>query len=216
MNIFLLRHGETDWNQAGRLQGHMDIPLNQNGRLQISHAAQILADLYPDIDLVISSPLSRARESAEIVSDRLAYERTDIIVEPLLVERCFGEGEGLTIAERKEKYPDDIYPGLESLNDLLKRARSVFERIVLSFADKENILVAAHGAILYAMVTAITDGQIAYGGEKVKFEPGSLHLIRYINGTIEVAEYSKEKSAFDVLPLKWRFPCSSGSSMVNL
>ena len=44
MNIFLLRHGETDWNQAGRLQRHMDIPLNQNGRLQISHAAQILAD----------------------------------------------------------------------------------------------------------------------------------------------------------------------------
>lgn len=199
MNIFLLRHGETDWNQAGRLQGHMDIPLNQNGRLQISHAADILANLYQDIDLVITSPLSRARESAEIVSDRLAYERTDIIVEPLLIERGFGEGEGLTIAERKEKYPDDIYPGMESLNALLERAHSAFERIIVSFADKENILVAAHGAILYAMVTAITDGQIAYGGEKVKFEPGSLHLIRYINGTIEVAEYSEEKSAFTPL-----------------
>ena len=196
LNLFLLRHGETDWNQVGRLQGHTDIPLNQNGRLQISHAAQILADLYPDIDLVITSPLTRARESAEIVSDRLAYEKTDIIVEPLLVERGFGEGEGLTIAERREKYPDDIYPGMESLNDLLERARSAFERIIVSFADKENILVAAHGAILYAMVTAITDGQIVYGGEKVKFEPGSLHLIRYINGTIEVVEYSEEKSAF--------------------
>ena len=126
MNIFLLRHGETDWNQAGRLQGHTDIPLNQNGRLQIGHAAQILADLYPDIDWVITSPLTRAR--------------------------------------------------------------SAFERIIVSFADKENILVAAHGAILYAMVTAITDGQIAYGGETLKFEPGSLHLIRYINGTIEVLE----------------------------
>ena len=196
MNIILLRHGETDWNQAGRLQGHMDIPLNQNGRLQIRHAAQILADLYPDIDLVISSPLSRARESAEIVSDRLAYKRSDIIVEPLLIERCFGAGEGLTITERGEKYPDDNYPGMESLNDLLKRARSAFERIIESFADKENILVAAHGAILYAMVTAITNGQIAYGGEKVKFESGSLHLIRCLNGTIEVAEYSEETTAF--------------------
>ena len=105
---------------------------------------------------------------------------------------------------------------MESLNDMLKRAHSVFEQIIVSFADKENILVAAHGAILYAMVTAITDGQIAYGGETFKFDPGSLHLIRYINGTIEVAEYSEEKSAFDVLPLKWRFPCSSGSSTVNL
>lgn len=190
MNILLLRHGETDWNQAGRLQGHMDILLNQNGRLQISNAAQSLASLYPDIDLIISSPLSRARESAEIVSDRLAYKRTDIMVEPLLIERCFGAGEGLTIAERGEKYPDDIYPGMESLDDLLKRAGLAFERIVVSFADKKNILVVAHGAILYAMVTAITDGQIAYGGNRMKFEPGSLYLIRYLNGMIELAEYS--------------------------
>ena len=52
MNIFLLRHGETDWNQEQRLQGHMDIPLNQNGRAQINHAAEILSDLHPGIDLM--------------------------------------------------------------------------------------------------------------------------------------------------------------------
>lgn len=49
MNIFLLRHGETDFNRAGRLQGHMDIPLNQNGRTQVSHAAEILAGLNTGI-----------------------------------------------------------------------------------------------------------------------------------------------------------------------
>ena len=55
MNIYLLRHGETDWNQEGRLQGHTDIPLNQNGRVQINYAAEILTNLHADIDLIISS-----------------------------------------------------------------------------------------------------------------------------------------------------------------
>lgn len=192
MNIFLLRHGETDWNQAGRLQGHADIPLNQNGRLQISQAAEVLSDLYPVMDLILSSPLSRARESAEIVADRLAYKKTDIIVEPLLVERCFGAGEGLTIMERSEKYPDDIYPGMESFEDLSKRARLVFDQIVASFEDKKNILVVAHGAILYAIVTAITDGQIPYGGKSVKFEPGSIYLVNYFDRMIELAKYNNE------------------------
>lgn len=196
MNIILLRHGETDWNQAGRLQGHMDIPLNENGRLQISHAAEILAGFGPGIDFIISSPLSRARESAEIVADRLAYAKADILVEPLLVERGFGAGEGLTAAERSEKYPDDSYPGMESFEDLLERARSAFGRIVTSFRDKQNILVAAHGAILYAVVTAVTEGKIAYGGKKVQFLPGSIHLIRYWDGSVELAKYSQEASEF--------------------
>lgn len=190
MNIFLLRHGETDWNQEERLQGHMDIPLNQNGRAQISHAAEILSDLHPDIDLIVSSPLSRAYESAEIVADKLAYEKTNIVIEPLLIERCFGAGESLTISERCEKYPNDIYPGMESLEDMLQRAHSVFEKIVTSYRDKQNILVTAHGAILYAIVTAVTNGQIAYGGKAVKFDPASIHLIRYLDGAIEFEKYN--------------------------
>lgn len=186
MNIFLLRHGETDWNRAERLQGHVDIPLNQNGRTQIGHAAEILADLHPGIDLIVSSPLSRAYESAEIVADRLTYEKADIVIEPLLIERCFGAGEGLTIGERCEKYPNDIYPGMESLEDMLQRARFVFEKIVTTYEDKQNVLLVAHGAILYAIVTAITNGQIAYGGKAVKFDSGSIHLIKYLDGTAEL------------------------------
>lgn len=190
MNIFLLRHGETDWNRTERLQGHMDIPLNQNGKTQISHAADVLAELSHDIDLIISSPLSRACESAEIVADRLAYEKENIVIEPLLMERCFGEGEGLTVDERTEKYPNDIYPGMESIEDLLKRAHSAFEKIVTSYHDHQNILMVAHGAILYAIVTAITNGQIPYGGKVAKFDPGSIHLIRYFDGAIEFTKYN--------------------------
>ena len=101
MNILLLRHGETEWNREGRLQGHRDVPLNANGRLQVSRAAEILAGLYPDIERIISSPLSRALESAEIVAGKLKYEKADIILEPILMERSFGVGEGMTAAERE-------------------------------------------------------------------------------------------------------------------
>ncbi len=186
MNIILLRHGETDWNRAERLQGHTDIPLNQNGRLQIGQAAEILAVKYPDIHLIITSPLQRARESAEIVAAQLGYAKSGIKIEPLLTERCFGVGEGLTASERKKKYPDDIYPGMESYEDLVKRAGAAFEKIVTAFCDRQNILVAAHGAILYAMLTAITHGEIVYGGKEFKFEPGSIHVIKYLDGAVFV------------------------------
>lgn len=187
MNIFLLRHGETNWNQEGRLQGRTDIPLNQNGRSQIRHSAEILAELSPGIDLIFSSPLSRARESAEIVADRLKYNKADILVESLLTERCFGTGEGLSAAERNQKYPDGIYPGMEPLEDLFKRAHSAFDQIMILSGNKQNILVAAHGAILYAIVTAMTDGQIAYGGTMFTFDPGSIHLLKCQDESIELS-----------------------------
>ena len=127
MNIYMLRHGETDWNLAGRLQGHTDIPLNQNGKNQIRIAAEALNALATDIDLIFSSPLSRAYESAEIVADRLNYEKKNIVVEPLLIERGFGVGEGFLLAERAEKYPGDNYPGMESFDRLIERANMNLE-----------------------------------------------------------------------------------------
>ena len=186
MNIYLLRHGETDWNKEGRLQGHTDIPLNSSGRTQIKNAAEVLADLSFPIDLILSSPLVRAYESAQIVADRLSYENENIIVEPLLIERRFGLGEGLTVAERKDKYPDGIYPEMESYEDLIERARSVFDKIVKTYGDRENVLAVAHGAILTAVLTAITNGEIAYGGKKVMFDQGSIHLVKYVDGKIEI------------------------------
>ena len=207
MNIYLLRHGETDWNKEGRLQGHTDIMLNQKGRKQIGRSAEILAKLPVDFDLIISSPLLRARESAEITADRLAYPKENIVMEPLLVERSFGEAEGFMVTELGKKYSFDQslfplyqYPGAEPMEELFNRAYSVFDKIVNIYGDKKNILVAAHGAILYAILTAVTDGKIAYFGKTTRFDPGSLHLIRYQNGVIDLSRYCTEESSFkDIL-----------------
>lgn len=196
MNLYLIRHGETDWNKTSRLQGHTDIPLNNNGKTQVAHAADIIADVCPNVDVIISSPLSRACESAAIIADRLDYKNENIIIEQLLIERSFGKGEGLTALERNEKYPGNIFPNMESYEDLIHRARTVFLDITKQFADKQNVLIVAHGAILYAIVTAITDEKIAYGGKLLTFHPGSIFRLKYSDKKMEIAGYDADKNVF--------------------
>jgi len=67
---------------------------------------------------------------------------------------------------------------------------------VTSYQDKKQILIVAHGAILYAMLTAITEGKIPYGGNMTKFDEGSIHRILYEGGIKKIARYSKEEDKF--------------------
>lgn len=203
MNIYLLRHGQTDWNVEGRIQGHTDIPLNPHGKMQIAQTAAGLAGICLNMDLILCSPLSRARESARIAADKLSYPRDKIIEEPLLIERCFGEAEGLTSAEREEKYPNYQYsdteyyfPGMESFDDLIERARNAFERIVNLSRNKQNSLVVSHGAFLAAVITAVTDGRIPYFCNSISLDSGSLFRVCYTDRTVELAKYSVESAAF--------------------
>jgi probable phosphoglycerate mutase len=93
--LLLVRHGETDWNAEGRLQGHTDRPLNDHGRRQAAALAERLAD--DEIDAVYASDLARARETAEILAGRLGLP---VVTDPDLRERNWGNWEGLTGTER--------------------------------------------------------------------------------------------------------------------
>ena len=97
--LLLVRHGETDWNRDGRWQGLSDTRLNDRGREQ----ARELAERVGGIDVVYSSDLARARETAEIVADRLGLE---VRLDARLRERGFGEWEGLNTDEIEERYPE--------------------------------------------------------------------------------------------------------------
>lgn len=85
---------------------------------------------------------------------------------------------------------------METFEDFILRARSVFEKIVTVYADRQNVLLAAHGAILYAILTAITNGQIEYGGKKVSFDQGSIYMIKYTDADIEVLRYNGDNMKF--------------------
>jgi probable phosphoglycerate mutase len=114
MRLYYIRHGLTDWNSAGRLQGHRDVPINPEGRAQAARSAEILCSLFArderpaeGLDYV-SSPLGRARETMEIMRAKLGLTPSGYAIEPRLTEIGFGEWEGLTYAEVAQRDPDIV------------------------------------------------------------------------------------------------------------
>ena len=112
--VYYIRHGETDWNVAGRLQGQRDILLNARGREQAVHCGQILRDLFArnsrntsEFDFV-SSPLGRARETMELARRSLGLPADGYRIEPRLAEIAFGAWEGFTIAQLHTRDPQRI------------------------------------------------------------------------------------------------------------
>ncbi|MSO67796.1 MAG: histidine phosphatase family protein [Pseudolabrys sp.] len=112
--VYYIRHGETDWNVAGRLQGRRDIPLNERGRTQAAHCGEILRDLFARDRLdpagldYVSSPLQRACQTMELSRPALGLPAEGYRIEPRLAEIAFGEWEGFTIAQLHMRDPQRI------------------------------------------------------------------------------------------------------------
>lgn len=196
MDIYLLRHGETDWNKKRLLQGHTDTLLNDKGRMQVEEAARKLANLGIRMDVIVSSPLKRARESAAIAARVLTYPPEKIVVENLLIERGFGEGEGMALEEMKARYPASDCPGMESKEELIRRAGLALHKITETFRDAECILLAAHGAILFALLEAASEEAIPYQGRAACLKQGGIYRIRQEDGKYTFAGYEEETKAF--------------------
>jgi len=178
MKIYLLRHGETDWSKEGRLQGHTDIPMNENGIKQIEAVGDYFLQTRMKIDVVISGPLVRALRSAEIVAEKIGYSKDNIMIEQGFIERCFGSGEGLTQKERKIKFTERGCPNVESVEDLCERAGITIKKYVRQFFG-ETLLIAGHGSILKAVLTSVTDRRYSYNEGNVALGTGELCLLEY-------------------------------------
>ena len=153
--IYYIRHGETDWNRAGRLQGSRDIPLNDLGRKQAAEVARHLRDVAgAALDKLpwIVSPMDRAQETARICRRQLGLAEHTYRVDQRLSEISFGQWEGLTWKEVKRADPSRaagrsadkwgyVPPGGESYAVLRDRVRPVFEAITT------DTVVVAHGGI---------------------------------------------------------------------
>jgi broad specificity phosphatase PhoE len=105
--IYLVRHGETVWNQAGRQQGQLDSPLTPKGVEQARAAGRFLQRILPEeVDVVLeTSPLGRARTTAELIAVELGIAGPDVRSSPLLMEHALGAWEGLTYAEIDDRFP---------------------------------------------------------------------------------------------------------------
>jgi probable phosphoglycerate mutase len=143
--LLLVRHGETDWNADGRLQGHTDRPLNDYGRSQARRLADELAG--ERLDGLYSSDLARARETAEIVGARL---HLPVVLDPDLREKDWGSWEGLTPLEREAV----AYVG-ESTAAHRERILASLRRIAAQNAGG-RILVVTHGGSVRRVQAAAT------------------------------------------------------------
>ena len=186
MKIILLRHGETIWNKEGRLQGQRDIPLSEIGAEQIRTAGVNLAASDMHIIHILSSPLQRARNSAEIIAHALNYPIEDITLSPLFLERSFGECEGLTYEDAIAKYPDGNYPGMETLEELYARAQTAIQYLEENYHG-QTILVASHGAFIKSVLGVVTNGRIAYFDKNVWIENGTYCLLEKIEADWKVS-----------------------------
>lgn len=154
MRLYFLRHGETEWNRLRRMQGRIDIPLNEKGREVARLSARELEKV--PFDLILSSPLCRAVETARIVT---GHADIPLRVDERLIELSWGEWEGLTQDDlRKMGYKDGLHlfftdpfqfpcpPGGESIQHLCSRGKDFFEDISSDPAlQDKTILISSHG-----------------------------------------------------------------------
>ena len=189
MTLYLIRHGETDWNRQNRRQGHTDIPLNDTGRSQSRHAAKLLGALCPQVQRIYCSPLSRALESAQIISNTLGWENIGIKVEPLLIERHFGESEGLLPEERRARFPDEWDCGMEPTEMFSARAQAVCEKILQEASENDNVLIVSHYVMLSTIIDILTEGRVP----KMHMEQGSVYRILHQGEDVQVAKFTLQE-----------------------
>lgn len=152
--ICLIRHGQTDWNQAHLIQGRLDQPLNDTGRMQLECTAKRLRTYPIEWDVILSSPLSRAYESAQIIQKTLPIDAT-IIKRDQLIEREFGSAEGLEITPIVyQKILVDAYAGMEDTLTIQDRAKKEILEIA-SLYEGKHILIVTHSHFIKALFTLL-------------------------------------------------------------
>ena len=181
----LLRHGQTDWNIDLRLQGSTDIPLNETGKAQALTAA---AHLHPESwDVILTSPLSRARDTAAIVAQALGMQ---VVIVPELIERSFGTAEGMDHASWRKLYESHVpIEGLESLEDLKARTLLLLDLIANEYSG-QRVLAVSHGAFIRKVLNIVSEGELPREGERLS--NASLNRFMHADGIWTISDYHPE------------------------
>lgn len=158
MNLYIVRHGQTDWNIQGRIQGSTDIELNSTGINQAKQTAQLLKDI--NFDIIYSSPLKRTIETARLINK---YHNLDIITDNRIIERNFGNFEGtqnvLTNITDYLDYEKNLNTNnVESIKELFNRTENFLFDIYNNYKNtNSNILVVTHGGVSVAITAIINN-----------------------------------------------------------
>ncbi|MDM5319384.1 histidine phosphatase family protein [Bacillus altitudinis] len=180
--ICLVRHGETNWNAAKRIQGRTDIPLNDTGKWQAEQTGLYLKDA--DWDVVISSPLTRAKETAHLI---LKHVDASLVIMDDFIERDYGDAEGMSFEERQKLFPDKQYPNMEPLETIQDRMVEGIEKVRAAYPNQQ-VLVVAHGAAIHALLTTLADEHL--GLENTRLVNACLNYVEWKDGKWKVLDYN--------------------------
>ena len=186
--IYYIRHGETSWNAAGRLQGVQDVPLNDLGRKQAAHAGNILADLFvrdgrDKSSLVfVASPLGRARSTMELVRGAMKLPPADYALDDRLREIGYGQWEGSTLAEMQVRDPvlftkrqTDKWtvspPGGESYVQVQARMQDWYNSV------RTDTVAVAHGGTARSLMVAL-GLETPLSAADLTIEQGAVYVFR--------------------------------------
>jgi len=197
-SLTLVRHGQTDWNLARRIQGTTDVPLNDTGREQARDAAAAIrrdleAENFPPA-VVVASDLSRARETAEIIAAELGLAAPRLY--PVLRERAYGEAEGVLVEEFGERFGGwdrDSIPGAERRGDLRRRGIRAARRVVRDVRRDTaptpvSIIAVSHGALIAELIRHASGDTLPLPGDRLG--NGSLHRFVVERHSIRLLSYA--------------------------
>jgi Fructose-2,6-bisphosphatase len=192
MKIYLIRHGQTDWNLQGRFQGREDIPLNEKGIEQAKECGRALVG--ESFKAVITSPLSRASKTAEIIAEIVSAEQ--VIIEEEITERDFSKVSGMTPKEREAFYASGEKDDKEPWEKLCKRMILAIKKYAERFHGS-NIIMVSHGASINSVLSVLSEGKTGTG--KIILKNTCINIIHYENGHLCLGDFNLSAEEYLVL-----------------
>lgn len=190
LRVLLLRHGLTDANATGTIQGHSPTPLNETGHHQAALLARAVAAWRPRVEALVSSDLRRAAQTAEPVAASCGL---DVVYDPAWRERGLGEMEGKTFADReiwRAASGEHDTPGAEPADAFRCRVRDALLALPTRFPRNKVVAVVTHGGCARAILTMLSDGRLPLSANQDSVEAveiancSILHLVcERANGT---------------------------------
>ncbi len=179
--LLFIRHGETDWNRDRRVQGQIDVPLNDVGLAQAARLADHVREL--GVEAVVTSDLLRARQTAELI----AGADVPLLLEARLREAGFGAFEGLSVEEMLDRYPEEYAawrsdplasrpPGGETIEELRHRAMVGLADAIAGLTEDRRVAVVTHGGTVRALVCGML-GLPLFGYSRLRVDNCSISRI---------------------------------------
>jgi uncharacterized phosphatase len=186
--IILIRHGQTDWNYSGAIQGRGEVPLNSTGINQLIETGKKLQKNKIHIDEILASPLSRAIHSAKLIQKEISFSKP-VLLEPLAIERDFGSAEGTIMTkEFYDKVLADEVKGMESTDHLKKRSWKCLSRLAQEYPGK-TLLLCSHSHFIKSYFCQI-DSSIHLN---THLDNGAFNWITFEDGKISEYHFNQQE-----------------------